>query len=85
MFTLPDTPGKYAVGATTFAVPVKTKDEAARIIGRAKLRPSSGREPHTPALKLDEVAFTAYYPADTDERVKSNKGVHWVPRYALVI
>ena len=79
MFTLPETPGKYPVGATTFAVPVKTKDEAARIIGRAKLRsPGGGGEP---ALKLEEVVFTAYYPAETIEHTKSNKSVHWVPRY----
>lgn len=85
MFTLPETPGKYPVGATTFAVPVRTKDEAARIIGRAKLKPSSGGNSGAPALKLEEVAFTAYYPADTESHAKLHKAVHWVPRYDFIV
>lgn len=80
MFTLPEAPGRYPVGATTFAVPINTTNESSRIIGRAKLKPSSGGQPDTPALKLEEVAFTAYYPADTDTHVKLQKGVHWIPR-----
>lgn len=83
MLTLPEIPGRYPVGATTFAVPVKTQDEAARIIGRAKLKPSSGGQPDTPALKLEEVAFTVYYPADISPPPKNSaerKRLHWVPR-----
>jgi platelet-activating factor acetylhydrolase len=80
MLTLPEVSGKYPVGATTFAIPITTKDEASRTIGRAKLRPSSGGQPDAPALKLEEVAFTAYYPADTSSGRKLQKGVHWVQR-----
>ena len=81
MFTLPEVPGKYAVGATTFAVPVATKDEASRIVGRGTLKSSSGGLPGTAALKLEEVAFTAYYPAETKSSVKLHWGMNWVPRY----
>ncbi|KIP04546.1 hypothetical protein PHLGIDRAFT_129421 [Phlebiopsis gigantea 11061_1 CR5-6] len=80
MFTLPEAPGKYAVGATTFAVPVIAKDEASRIVGRGTLKSSSGGLPGTAALKLEEIAFTAYYPAETKSSVKLHKGVNWVPR-----
>lgn len=80
MLTLPEIPGKYPVGATTFAIPIVTKNEASRTIGRAKLKPSSGGEPDTPAVKLEEVAFTAYYPADTSSARKLQKSVHWIPR-----
>ena len=78
MFSLPEVQGKYPVGATTFAIPINAQDDASRVVGRAKLKASSGGQPDTPALKLEEVAFTAYYPADT--QVVAHKGVHWFPR-----
>ena len=78
MFSLPEVHGKYPVGATTFAVPITAQDDASRIVGRAKLKPSSGGQPDTPALKLEEVAFTAYYPADT--QMAAHKGMYWLPR-----
>lgn len=80
MFTLPEVHGKYPVGATTFAIPVPAEDDAARVVGHAKLKASSGGVPDTPALKLEEVAFTAYYPADVRAVKHAHKGVHWVPR-----
>lgn len=81
MFSLPEVHGRYPVGATTFAIPVTAQDDASRVVGRAKLKPSSGGQPDTPALKLEEVAFTAYYPADM--QVVAHKGVHWLPRCVL--
>ncbi len=85
MFTLPDVPGPYAVGATTFAVPVSVTDDSSRIIGDARLKASSGSSPYAHALKLEEVAFTAFYPADShDERAKNAKyKMAWIPRYVL--
>ena len=80
MFTLPEVHGKYPVGATTFAIPIQAQDDASRVVGRARLKPSSGGQPDTPALKLEEVAFTAYYPADVRAVKHAYKGVHWVPR-----
>ena len=82
MFTLPEVHGKYPVGATTFAIPIQAQDDASRVVGRAKLKPSSGCQPDTPALRLEEVAFTAYYPADVHAVKHAQKGVHWVPRCA---
>ncbi|GJE84462.1 platelet-activating factor acetylhydrolase, isoform II-domain-containing protein [Phanerochaete sordida] len=80
MFNLPEIHGKYPVGATTFAIPVPASDDASRVIGDAKLKPSSDGIPGSSALKLEEVAFTAYYPADVHSAKHAHKGVHWVPR-----
>lgn len=84
MFTLPDVVGSYPVGATTFAIPVAVNDEAARVTGQARLKSSSGGTLNTPALKLEEVAFTAYYPADphyaSNPSRKLPKRMHWIAR-----
>ena len=93
MLTLPAIPGPYPVGSTTFAVPVPLSDARARVVGTARLkRGTRGRrswdgadeDAHAnaneeePALKLEEVAFTAFYPADvaTGGRAPS---LGWVP------
>jgi platelet-activating factor acetylhydrolase len=78
MFFLPEIPGRFRVGATTFVTPVR----AARSVGSAKLRGSNSKVSE-PALYLEEVAFTAYYPADINGRQKTQKGLDWVIRCVL--
>ncbi|EKM59854.1 uncharacterized protein PHACADRAFT_192245 [Phanerochaete carnosa HHB-10118-sp] len=80
MFSLPEVRGKYSVGATTFAIPITAYGDASRVIGRARLKPNISGVPDTPALKLEEVVFTAYYPADMQAVKRARKGVYWVPR-----
>lgn len=58
----------HPVGATTFAVRVSPS----KVIGNARLN-------NEPALHLEEVAFTAYYPADPATR---RKGMPWLLRWA---
>ncbi|KAF9481807.1 hypothetical protein BDN70DRAFT_875743 [Pholiota conissans] len=76
MFFLPSFPGRFPVGVTTFITPVRPS----RAIGSVKLRipPNSKQERHENALLLEEVAFTAYYPAEVD--ALSKKGVPWFIR-----
>lgn len=72
--------GPYDVGATTFALPVRPTD----VIGKAALRTETGQI--TPALRLEEVSFTAYYPASlssTVEKSRQPSWLDWVPRYVL--
>ena len=85
MFTLPDVPGRYPVGATTFAVSVGVADPADRVLGEhPRLKASSGGGANEPALKLEEVAFTVFYPARIGESSGKTlrKGLAWIPRYA---
>ncbi|KAF9495463.1 hypothetical protein BDN71DRAFT_1482722 [Pleurotus eryngii] len=56
----------HPVGATTFAVRVNPS----KVIGNARLN-------NEPALHLEEVAFTAYYPADP---ATHRKGMPWLLR-----
>jgi len=74
MLFFSDFQGGFPVGATTFVTPVRP----ARIVGSAKLR-NSKSEPPEPAFYLEEVAFTAYYPADLSSRT-TRKGLHWLIR-----
>ncbi|KAH9931764.1 platelet-activating factor acetylhydrolase, isoform II-domain-containing protein [Amylocystis lapponica] len=84
MFYLPDVPGRYPVGATTFASSL----HAARTIGLSRLSST----PHKPALTLEETVFTAYYPADTGDvesspgsaakKAEPTKGMNWLVRPA---
>ncbi|KAK0224629.1 platelet-activating factor acetylhydrolase, isoform II-domain-containing protein [Armillaria nabsnona] len=68
---LPDCHNPYSVGATTFVTPVRPS----RIYGSARL--PNGQ----PALVLDEVAFTAYYPADmADKSWTLGLGIDWLNR-----
>ncbi|KAL0949350.1 hypothetical protein HGRIS_009420 [Hohenbuehelia grisea] len=70
MFSLDNpTSGPHPVGATTFVVPVRP----ARVVGTAKI----GQQP---ALQLEEVAFTAYYPAHVEDAAKPKKGLNWLLR-----
>ncbi|KAK0473074.1 platelet-activating factor acetylhydrolase, isoform II-domain-containing protein [Armillaria novae-zelandiae] len=63
--------GPYPVGATTFVTPVRPS----RIYGSARL--PNGQ----PALVLDEVAFTVYYPANmADKSWTSRIGIDWLNR-----
>lgn len=79
MFSLHQFNGRFCVGASTFVAPVRPP----LTIGSAKL---PGRSPdHTlrPALQLEEIAFTAYYPANISPGGSKNisKGLHWLIRY----
>jgi platelet-activating factor acetylhydrolase len=77
MLSFPDIPGPYMVGATTFSLPLQSSS----LIGSAKLNDKDGLRP---ALMLEEVAFTAFYPADLSGNTgpkQANKGIHWFMRY----
>ncbi|KZT13050.1 uncharacterized protein LAESUDRAFT_754072 [Laetiporus sulphureus 93-53] len=83
MFTLPDIAGRYPVGATTFAIPLNDP----QVIGSGKLRRPSGNVTREPALLLEEVVFTAFYPADISNPSvdgtppeKLRKSMEWVPK-----
>ncbi|KAL0573965.1 hypothetical protein V5O48_007980 [Marasmius crinis-equi] len=63
-------PKGYPVGATTFLCPLPSPVRH----GSVKI---SGHEES--GLLLEEVAFTAYYPAEVDSKT-SRKGLHWITR-----
>ncbi|KAK0234052.1 platelet-activating factor acetylhydrolase, isoform II-domain-containing protein, partial [Armillaria fumosa] len=70
-FHLPGCHDPYSVGATTFVTPVRPS----RIYGSARLPNEQ------PALVLDEVAFTAYYPANlADKSWTPRLGIDWLNR-----
>ncbi|KAH6915134.1 platelet-activating factor acetylhydrolase, isoform II-domain-containing protein [Coprinopsis sp. MPI-PUGE-AT-0042] len=77
MLFLPSIQGRFPVGITTFVAPVKSP----RPIGNVKLRKPHKTRPshHNSALYLEEVAFTAYYPADTSSK-PTKQGVDWLIR-----
>lgn len=81
MLFLPNTPGDYPVGGSTFAAPARPT----RIIGSVQRILPKTKTGHAqdlePALKLEEVAFTAYYPADIASE-KRKKGLDWLLRWA---
>ncbi|KAG5648914.1 hypothetical protein DXG03_000263 [Asterophora parasitica] len=72
MLFLPELPGRFPVGATTFITPVRSP----RTVGSFKLR-SQSDAPQS-ALYLEEVAFTAYYPANISNTTR--KGLNWLIR-----
>lgn len=77
MLSLPEFHGRFPVGATTFKLPVSTK-----VLGTAKIYRdghSDGGPSVKPALKLDEVIFTAYYPAQV-KGSNMKKGLDWLLR-----
>jgi hypothetical protein len=70
--------GPYDVGATTFTLPVRPTE----VIGKAAVRTETGQT--MPALRLEEVSFTAYYPASpTKEQSRGPTWLNWLPRYVL--
>ncbi|KAJ6628803.1 platelet-activating factor acetylhydrolase, isoform II-domain-containing protein [Mycena sp. CBHHK59/15] len=69
MFSLCQPNGPHPVGAVTLTAPVRPS----LTIGAATLRASG-----EPAFRLQEVAFTAYYPADVSK--EQAKGLHWLIR-----
>lgn len=69
--------GPYDVGATTFALPVRPT----QVIGEAAVRTPTGQI--TPALRLEEISFTAYYPASPTTEKSSRPWLDWLPRYVL--
>jgi platelet-activating factor acetylhydrolase len=77
MFSLPVAQGHFAIGATTFCLPVGK----AITVGSSKLKVKSEFQP---ALQLEEVAFTAYYPARTESKdgtKRYKKGLNWISQY----
>ncbi|KAI0050253.1 hypothetical protein FA95DRAFT_1536850 [Auriscalpium vulgare] len=78
MFFLKEATGPFAVGAATFTVPVRPP----RVIGTAaiSLTSSAGDQRLEPALRLEEVAFTAYYPIARESTKTWRKGVSWLMR-----
>lgn len=70
--------GPYPVGATTFALPVRPT----RVFGTATVPSPTGGL--APALQLEEVSFTAYYPVSrTVTESRRKKWLDWFPRYVL--
>lgn len=65
------------MGVTTFVTPVQQP----QTVGSIKLKRSrrSRQDQSEHALFLEEVAFTAYYPAEVN--ASSKKGVPWLIRY----
>ncbi|KAG6831388.1 hypothetical protein H0H92_010990 [Tricholoma furcatifolium] len=70
MLFLSNISGSFPVAATTFATQVSSP----RQFGNIKLASNS-----EPALLLQEVAFTAYYPADVSATAR--RGLDWVLRH----
>ena len=69
--------GPYAVGAATFVSPVRPT----LVIGGAALRTETGQT--VPALRLEEVSFTAYYPVSPTVPKSRWHLLNWFPRYML--
>ncbi|KAH9021162.1 platelet-activating factor acetylhydrolase, isoform II-domain-containing protein [Lactarius pseudohatsudake] len=67
--------GPYAVGAVTFTLPVRPT----RVIGGATVRTETGKI--VPALRLEEVSFTAYYPVSPTTTESRWNWLDWFPRY----
>ncbi|CAE6405244.1 unnamed protein product [Rhizoctonia solani] len=65
---LPDYKGRFPVSVATFKKPIRPS----HVYSNAHL---NGR----PVLKLEEIAYTVYYPT-TDDRSHGVRGVHWLPR-----
>ncbi|KZV75126.1 hypothetical protein PENSPDRAFT_600434 [Peniophora sp. CONT] len=67
--------GPYAVGATTFVLPLNPFIP----VGSSKLRnPRSGKL--EPALVAEEITFTAFYPTSASSRSTHKKGLDWLAR-----
>ncbi|KAI0089141.1 platelet-activating factor acetylhydrolase, isoform II-domain-containing protein [Irpex rosettiformis] len=83
VFTLYDIHGPHPVGATTFAIPLdEFTNPDDRIIGEGKVKSNIPGRPNEPALKLEEVAFTAFYPAGvkSDGGKRLRRGLGWIPK-----
>jgi platelet-activating factor acetylhydrolase len=78
MLLLSEIQGRYAVGAITFTTPARPGGP----VGTVKLRNSTSSPPE-PALFLQEVAFTAYYPTESGRA--SDKGLHWLIRFVELL
>ncbi|KAI0700785.1 platelet-activating factor acetylhydrolase [Cytidiella melzeri] len=76
---LPQTQGPFPVGATTFAISINLANPDDRVVGNAKVRGTAAGHADKPALELEEIVFTAFYPANLDGG-RTKKGLSWVPR-----
>ncbi|KAF8631576.1 hypothetical protein AX15_002327 [Amanita polypyramis BW_CC] len=79
MLSLPPIQGRYAVSTTTFVTPVRPTRVFGSAMHRVNASPVDQLEP---ALRMEEVGFTAYYPADTS--LASQRGLDWLLRPARV-
>ncbi len=70
--------GPYSVGAVTFVLPVRP----ACVIGGATVRTETGQT--VPALRLEEVSFTAYYPVSPTAMKSRWNWLNWFPRYMFI-
>jgi platelet-activating factor acetylhydrolase len=71
---LPNPGGRFPVGATTFKLAVPR-----RPLSSVKVRSGTSSELKH-ALVLEEVAFTAYYPADVPLK-STPRGLSWLLRF----
>lgn len=71
---LPDAGGRFPVGATTFKLAVPR-----RLVSNTKVRSEISSDLKH-ALVLEEVAFTAYYPADVPPK-STPRGLSWLLRF----
>lgn len=70
--------GPYVVGAATFVLPVRP----ALVIGGASVRTATGQT--VPALRLEEVSFTAYYPVSPTITKSRWNWLNWFPRCVCI-
>jgi hypothetical protein len=81
---LPLAKGRFPVGASSFS-----RFYPRTTIGSINLRPTHPAAPPEPALQLEEIAFTVYYPAEISEqtsgRRKYTQGLDWLIRYIQIL
>jgi hypothetical protein len=66
--------GLYDVGATTLSLPIRPPIP----VGTARVRNAQGN--FVPALLLEEVVLTVYYPISRSSRETSPRGLSWLIR-----
>ena len=79
MPVLEKTAGPYAVGVATFVLPIRPTC----VIGGTVVRTETGQT--APALRLEEVSFTAYYPVSPTVAKLRWNWLEWFPRYLLAL
>lgn len=78
--------GPYTVGATTFVRSIPEQDQV--VVGTGHVRSETNSQETRPALKLEEIAFTAFYPAEIHNanswtsrlwgHHRTRKGIPWM-------
>ncbi|EGO27802.1 hypothetical protein SERLADRAFT_447019 [Serpula lacrymans var. lacrymans S7.9] len=75
MLYFPSIKGRYPVGATTFQLAVPSPIT----VGTSKIRAGGQNGDLKSALVVEEIAFTAYYPAQV-RNIKRTRGLDWLIR-----